>query len=138
MADTVAFELVSPEKLLLSQDVEMVVLPAAEGDLGVLPGHSPVISTVRPGTISVFKSGNVEQRIFVAGGFLEVTKERCTVLAEEVVNVSEIDIAAAKQLVSDFSDDVRTAKNAEDKAAAEAGLAVAVARVAAAEQPAYA
>lgn len=138
MADTVAFELVSPEKLLLSQDVEMVVLPAAEGDLGVLPGHSPVISTVRPGTISVFKGGNVEERIFVAGGFMEVTKERCTVLAEEAVKVSEIDVSAAKQLVSDFNDDIRTAKNADDKAVAEAGLVVAEARVAAAENPAYA
>lgn len=138
MADTVAFELVSPEKLLLSQDVEMVVLPAAEGDLGVLPGHSPVISTVRPGTISVFKGGNVEQRIFVAGGFMEVTKERCTVLAEDVMNVSDIDITAAKQLVSDFNDDIRTAKSDDEKAAAEAGLAVATARVAAAESPAYA
>lgn len=138
MADTVAFELVSPEKLLLSQDVELVVLPAAEGDLGVLPGHSPVISTVRPGTISVFKGGNVEERIFVAGGFLEVTQSRCTVLAEEAEKVSDIDAAAAKQLVSNFSDDVRTAKTAEDKAAAEASLAVAEARLAAVESPAYA
>ena len=92
MADNaVQFELVSPEKLLFSEEVEMVVVPGAEGDFGVLPGHTPVISAVRPGVIYIFEGGSVKTRIFVAGGFAEVTAERCTVLSEEAVPLDDID-----------------------------------------------
>jgi ATP synthase, F1 epsilon subunit (delta in mitochondria) len=85
MAEQVQFELVSPERLLVSRPVEMVVVPGVEGDFGVLPGHAPLISEVRPGVIAVFEGGKVEERIFVAGGFAEVTAERCTVLAEQAL-----------------------------------------------------
>jgi len=71
MADTVKFELVSPERLLFSADVESVVVPGTEGDFGVLPGHARLISTVRPGVISVFQNGKVTDRIFVEGGFAD-------------------------------------------------------------------
>src|SRR5579872_2823305 len=93
MADKVKFELVSPERLLLSQDVAMVVVPGGEGNFGVLPGHSLLISTVRPGVIDVYENNAVTERIFVAGGFAEVTPERCTVLADEAVPLSSIDRA---------------------------------------------
>jgi F-type H+-transporting ATPase subunit epsilon len=98
MGDKVKFELVSPEKLLLSEDVAMVVVPGGEGDFGVLPGHALLISTVRPGIIDVYgdEDRTVTQRIFVSGGFAEVTPERCTVLADEAVSVGEIDRAAAE------------------------------------------
>jgi F-type H+-transporting ATPase subunit epsilon len=96
MTDKVQFELVSPERLLLSEAVEMVVVPGAEGDFGVLKDHAPMISAVRPGVIEVHDEGTVKDRIFVAGGFAEVTGERCTVLAEEAVRVSEIDRGAAE------------------------------------------
>ena len=76
MADTnagaVEFELVSPAKLLVSEPVEMVVVPGAEGDIGVLPGHSPLIATVRPGIIDIHEGGKVRDRIFVGGGFAVV------------------------------------------------------------------
>jgi F-type H+-transporting ATPase subunit epsilon len=85
MADTVEFELVAPEELLFSEPVELVVVPGAEGDFGVLPGHSPLISTLRTGVISVYENDAVNRRIFVSGGFAEVTPERCTVLADEAV-----------------------------------------------------
>jgi F-type H+-transporting ATPase subunit epsilon len=91
MAETLLFELVSPERLVLSQPVEMVVVPGAEGDFGAMPKHAPVISAVRPGVIDVYIGGKVAERIFVAGGFAEVTGERCTVLAEEAWPVAEID-----------------------------------------------
>ena len=94
MADLIQFELVSPERLLVSRAVEMVVVPGSEGDFGVLPGHAPLISEVRPGIIAVFEAGQVQERIFVAGGFAEVTGERCTVLAEQAMPVAEIDRAA--------------------------------------------
>ena len=97
MADLVEFELVSPAKLLVSEPVEMVVVPGTEGDFGVLPGHAPLISLVRPGVIDIHADGTVQTRIFVAGGFAEVTQERCTVLAEEAVPVEDIDIAQAEE-----------------------------------------
>ena len=76
MADKVAFELVSPERLLLSRAVEMVVVPGSEGYFGVLPGHAPLVSTLNPGVIDVYENGAIDERIFVAGGFAEVTPER--------------------------------------------------------------
>ena len=91
MAAKVKFELVSPERLLLSEDVEMVVVPGGEGNFGVLPGHALFISTVRPGVIDVYEGGQVSERIFVSGGFAEVTPERCTVLADEAVPISSLD-----------------------------------------------
>ena len=91
MADKLQFELVSPEKLLLSEQVGMVVVPGTEGNFGVLPGHALLISTVRPGVIDVYEDTTVTERIFVAGGFAEVTAERCTVLADEAVPVSSLD-----------------------------------------------
>jgi F-type H+-transporting ATPase subunit epsilon len=116
-ADKVEFELVSPERLLLSEQVDMVVVPGAEGDFGVLPRHAPLISTLRPGIIRVFEGREVKKRIFVAGGFAEVTPERCTVLAEEAVPVGEIDAAKIEQELKDLGEDLADAKTDEDKAA---------------------
>ena len=129
--NAVQFELVSPEKLLLSVDVEMVVVPGAEGDFGVLPGHAPMISTVRPGVIHVFEGGSVKTRIFVAGGFAEVTPERCTVLAEEAVRLDEIDRASVEKDLQDANEDVRHAGgDAAQVALAEARAAAARAKLA--------
>jgi F-type H+-transporting ATPase subunit epsilon len=96
MAGKLQFELVSPERLLLSEPVGMVVVPGTEGNFGVLPGHSLFISTVRPGVIDVYAEGlpTITERIFVSGGFAEVTPERCTVLADEAVPLSALDRAA--------------------------------------------
>ena len=131
MADTVEFELVSPAKLLKSEPVEMVVVPGAEGDLGVLPGHSALIATVRPGVIDIHEGDSVKERIFVAGGFCEISPERCTVLAEEAIEVSAIDKVAAQKRLEDAT---LAWKNADDanKAKAEAERRIAEAMVAAA------
>ena len=90
MAETTEFELVSPEKLLISQPAEMVVVPGTEGDFGALPRHAPMITGVRPGVIDVYENGKVEKRIFVAGGFAEVNETRITVLAEEAIPLAEL------------------------------------------------
>ena len=87
----VQFELVSPERLIVSAEVDMVVVPGTEGNFGVLPGHSPLISTIRPGTIDIYQGGAVSERIFVVGGIAEVTPERCTVLADEAVSLDTLD-----------------------------------------------
>jgi F-type H+-transporting ATPase subunit epsilon len=95
MADRVQFELVTPERLVLSAMVEMVVVPGTEGNFGVLPGHAPLISTIRPGMIEIYETRpNVSERIFVVSGIAEVTPERCTVLAEEAMSPSSLDRAA--------------------------------------------
>jgi len=108
---TFQLELVSPEKLLLSRDVEMAVLPAAEGEMGVLPGHAPMIVALRGGVITVREGGQVTDRLFVAGGFAEVTPERCTVLADEATPVAQLSRAAAESRI----------REAEDALAATAG-----------------
>ena len=121
----VAFELVSPERLLLSEDVDMVVVPGEEGDFGVLTRHAPMISTLRPGVIKVHDGGSVTEQIFVAGGFAEVTPARCTVLAQEALPVGDIDRAAAEQRLSDAKDDLLDAKNDSEKAVCEERVKVA-------------
>ena len=94
MAERVQFELVTPERLLLSETVEMVVVPGAEGNFGVLPGHAPLISSIRPGTIDVYEGQTVTRRIFIVSGIAEVTPERCTVLADEALSPDELDRGA--------------------------------------------
>ena len=86
----VELEIVSPEKLLLSRPVELVVIPASEGEMGVLPGHAPMIVLLRGGTIRIYEGARVTDSLYVAGGFAEITPERCTVLADEAVPVAEV------------------------------------------------
>jgi len=131
MAEAFSFELVSPEKLLLSDDVEMVVVPGAEGDFGVLVGHAPLISSLRPGVIDTCNGDKVEKRIFVAGGFAEVTGERCTVLAEEAVPVEDIDASAVEERIKAANKAISEADNDTARTAAETELAVAEAMLAA-------
>ncbi len=129
MAEKVAFELVSPEKLLLSEDVEMVVVPGEEGNFGVLPGHAPLISLVRPGVIDVWEGGKVARRLFVAGGFAEVTTERCTVLAEEAMPVEDIDRAEVEARLRDLREDLEDAKDEKERRLVEGAIAVAEAKL---------
>jgi len=137
MAEQVQFELVSPERLVVSRPVEMVVVPGVEGDFGVLPGHAPLISEVRPGVIAVFEGGKVEERIFVAGGFAEVTGDRCTVLAEQALPINEIDRALAESELKDAREDLDDAKSDQERMAAETAIAVAEAKIAALETTVY-
>ena len=104
---TTLFELVSPERLLLSRQVEMVVVPGAEGLFGVLPRHAPLISTLVPGVIDVHEGGSVVERIFIAGGFAEVTEERCTVLAEGPVPVADLDPDAAERRIGELREELK-------------------------------
>src|SRR4026208_1510645 len=91
MADRVLFELVTPEELLVSTEVDMVVVPGSEGNFGVLPGHAPVLSTIPPGKIDIYEGRTIAERIFVVGGIAEVTPERCTVLADEAMTPAPVD-----------------------------------------------
>ena len=88
-ADKVHFELVTPARLLVTEDADMVVVPGGDGDFGVLPGHAPLLSSLRAGVVDLYDGDAIVERSFVRGGFAEVTAERCTVLAEEAVRVAE-------------------------------------------------
>ena len=104
-------EIVSPDRLLLSREVEMAVIPASEGLIGVLPGHSPMIVLLAGGTISIYEGGRPTDQLFVSGGFAEITPERCTVLADEAVPVGELSRAEAEQLLAE----AQAAYDATDK-----------------------
>lgn len=132
MADKVQFELVSPERLLVSREVEMVVVPGSEGDFGVLPDHAPLISTVRPGTIEIYEGGQVVEQIFVAGGFAEVTGERCTVLADEAIPVKDIDRKAAEAELANLRSELAAMVKDEGLEKQHARLEVLEAKLAAA------
>lgn len=130
MAEKFAFELVSPEKLLVAQQVEMVVVPGGDGHFGVLKGHMSMLSTIQPGVIDIYEQRSaISSRLFVTGGFAEVTPERCTVLAEEVVPVASLDRAKVEQELRDAEEDVADAKTPGDKAVAERALKLARAKL---------
>jgi F-type H+-transporting ATPase subunit epsilon len=112
MAGKLHFDLVSPERLLMSAEVEMVTVPGVEGDFGVLAGHAPVITTLRPGVLSVKSAGSAdEERIFVRGGFAEVNLDGLTVLAEVAMPLAELDSAALDQQVTNAEEDFADAKD---------------------------
>ena len=90
MANKLIFELVSPSALLASEEVDMVVVPGSDGDIGVLSGHAPVLSSLRPGVVDIHDDGVVTKRLFVEGGFAEITYDRCTLLAAIAKDVAEI------------------------------------------------
>jgi len=121
----VSFRLVMPERELLATEADMVVVPGSEGDFGVLPGHAPLISTVRPGVLEVYQGGKVEQRFLVAGGFAEVTPERCTVLADEAVPFEQVTSAQLDERERVARTDITEASTPAEKATAEKNLAIA-------------
>ena len=122
MADKLHFDLVSPERLLLSEGVDMVTVPGKEGDFGVLAGHAPVMTTLRPGVINVDDAGKTQQRIFVRGGFAEVTPKGLTILAENAIPLEELDAAMLDQEIQNAQEDVTDAKTDETRQSAQEKL----------------
>ncbi|QQS10955.1 MAG: ATP synthase F1 subunit epsilon [Rhodospirillales bacterium] len=121
----VAFSLVLPERELARLDADMVVVPGGDGDFGVMPGHIAMVSTVRPGVVELHDAGKVSARYMVAGGFAEVTPERCTVLAEEAVPLAEVTADGLAKRVKDADAAVADAATPGEKAAAERAATVA-------------
>jgi F-type H+-transporting ATPase subunit epsilon len=116
MAETIHFDLVSPERLLFSDDVDMVTLPGAEGYFGVLAGHASVISSLRPGVIEVQGGANPGLKLFVRGGFAEVDARKVIVLAEEAIPMTDFDLAGLDQRIADTEEDLAVAKTDADRA----------------------
>jgi F-type H+-transporting ATPase subunit epsilon len=117
----VNIEIVSPERLLLSRQVDMVVIPASEGDMGVLEGHTPMIVMLRGGIIALYDDETVTDQMYVAGGFAEVTPERCTVLANEVLAPTDLSREEAERRIVE-AEAALTQVDAADVAAEEMAL----------------
>jgi len=111
-----ALEIVSPERLLFSKPVEMAVIPASEGELAAMPQRAPMIVTLRGGTIKVYENGQITERLYVAGGFAEITPERCTVLADEAIPVASLSRAEGERRLAEAEAEY----NAADKMDVEA------------------
>jgi F-type H+-transporting ATPase subunit epsilon len=118
MAGTFRFELVSPEKVLMSVDAEQVVVPGDDGDFTVLAGHAPVISTLLPGVLDVM-AGSVRKRLFVKSGFAEVDPSRLTVLAEKAYDVEELSAATIAAELKTAEAELAAAKDDSSKRMAD-------------------
>jgi F-type H+-transporting ATPase subunit epsilon len=118
MADTFRFELVSPERLVLSEQAEQVLVPGSEGDFTVLPRHAPVLAVLRPGLLDLVREGGEQRRYFVRGGFAEVNSDNLTVLAQQAIDLEELDAARLAQEIRDAEEDVGDAEDdgSRDKA----------------------
>jgi F-type H+-transporting ATPase subunit epsilon len=107
------FELVSPARLLFSGEVASVTLPGTEGEMGIYPGHSPILSTLKPGVVTVYKDGGSTDRIFVKGGMVEVNPQGLTLLAEVAIPMAELDAAALAKQIRNAEEDLADAKPGE-------------------------
>ena len=109
------FELVSPARLLFSGSVASVTIPGTEGEMGIFPGHAPILSTLKPGVVTVYKDGGGTDRIFVRGGMVEVNPQGLTLLAEVAIPMAELDAAQLGQQIKHAEEDLADAKDGEDK-----------------------
>ena len=127
---TISFDLVSPEQLLFNDEVGMIIVPGKDGDMGVLPRHSKVLSSLRPGRVMVYgESKNLLKSFFVAGGFVEINPEKCIVLAEGVNEMSDLDKSSIQQQIQELE------SGASDSAKEE--LAIAQSKIAALDSTYY-
>lgn len=133
--DTFQLEIVTPAKTMLTQAAELAIIPGASGDFGVLPGHAPMLSTLRPGVIELReKNLRVIDQIFIEGGFVDVTPERCTVLAEEAIYVKDITRDDAEARLKKAHDALMVADTFGVRVVAERDLKAAEAMLEACEQ----
>ncbi|MDG4898069.1 MULTISPECIES: F0F1 ATP synthase subunit epsilon [unclassified Mesorhizobium] len=123
MAEAFKFELVSPERLLVSEQVESVVIPGAEGEMTVMAQHAPVMTTIKPGVVTVKAAGGKEDRYVVFGGFADILPSGCTLLAESAVHVNDIDRADLARRIQDAREDAADAKDDVARSRAEQFLA---------------
>ena len=128
--DNFDFELVSPERKLMSEKAWQVTIPGWEGDFGVRAGHSSLVSSIRPGVVEIVtEQGAQPSKIFIAGGFADVTASNCTVLAEEATMVGDLDqgeiekeIAGLESLISSSKDEIEISRSTKQLALAKAKL----------------
>lgn len=123
MAEAFKFELVSPERLLISEQVEAVIIPATEGEMTVMARHAPVMTTIRPGVVTVKLATGGEQKFVVFGGFADILPQGCTLLAESAIPVADIDRDDITRRIQEAKEDLADAKDDESRSKVEAYLA---------------
>ncbi len=116
------FELVSPEQLLFSGEVESVVVPGMEGQFTVLKDHAPVMTTLKPGVVEVEESASKKRRVFVRGGFADIASTGLTVLAEQAIAIEDLDAATLAQEIKNAEEDLADASEGEARRAASEKL----------------
>ncbi len=121
MTDKLAFALVSPERELFQGQVDQVVVPGTDGEFGVLPKHAPFMSTIKPGALRILNDG-AERRVFVNGGFADVTPDGLTVLAEDAVDLADVDAASVEADLKNAREDLDGARDDARRAVAQAKL----------------
>ncbi|MGH1457015.1 MAG: ATP synthase F1 subunit epsilon [Alphaproteobacteria bacterium] len=132
MTTEIQFELVSPEEKLVSEGVYLVEIPGDDGSFGVMAGHCSLVSSLRAGVVTLHKSqGGDTRKIFIAGGFADVTAANCTVLAEEAIDVQNLNKDSLEQYLSDLNEDLNLAEEAHDKKRVSGKIAVTKAKIAA-------
>ena len=119
MPEAFKFELVSPERLLVSEQVESVVIPGAEGEMTVMAHHAPVMTTIKPGVVTVKTAEGKAERYVVFGGFADIVPAGCTLLAESAVAVGDIDRADLARRIQEAREDVADAKDDQTRSKAE-------------------
>ena len=119
MAEAFQFELVSPERLLVSEQVEFVVIPGAEGEMTVMANHAPVMSTIKPGVVTVNPVSGPAERYVVFGGFADILPTGCTLLAESAVSVKDIDKGEIARRIQEAREDLNDAKDHHSRTRAE-------------------
>ncbi|CAG1001761.1 MAG: F0F1 ATP synthase subunit epsilon [Rhizobiaceae bacterium] len=119
MAEAFKFELVSPERLLVSAQVESVVIPGAEGEMTVMANHAPVMTTVKPGVVSLRTAAGADERYVVFGGFADILPSGCTLLAESAVAVKDIDRADLARRIQEAKEDLADARDDDSRTKAE-------------------
>lgn len=119
---TFLLELVSPEKLLLSRQVEMAIIPGVEGEMGVLPGHSPMIVVLRGGVIRVRENGVETEKLFVGGGFAEISPDRVTILADEATPLASLSRAASERRLAEAQTELGDVLLTDPEAKREAAM----------------
>ncbi|MBN9412940.1 MAG: ATP synthase F1 subunit epsilon [Candidatus Paracaedimonas acanthamoebae] len=122
MSSKLHFRIVSPERLLFTDDIEMVIIPGSRGDFGVLPSHSPMVSTLRPGLVTIYNRGNIQERVYVANGFAHLTETDCTILAEESIFLAEMNAEMIEETIKYAKQELENARTEEEKAALKRDL----------------
>lgn len=124
MADTLHFEIVSPERLLKDAQAAMVVVPGADGDFAAMPEHAPMMSTIRPGVVEIYETeGAQPEQLFVKGGLAQISPDGLTILAEEAIHLEEVDAADLAQKIADVESDLAEAVDEVARTAVEKELA---------------
>lgn len=135
MSDTPAlqFELVSPEEKLVSEPVKLAVIPGEEGELGIGADHASLVASLKPGVVALYKNSmsDTPRRIFIAGGFADVTGTNCTILAEEAIDIANMDKGTIKQQIKDLEEDLGMASERMDQVRIQRKLDMAKAKLSA-------